>query len=259
MTRQGEKKFMDCVLLGSGGWIPTGTRETCSALVRHGRNVLVIDAGTGIRRLLERPDLVAEARNVHILLTHFHLDHVVGLSYLPALPLDRPPVIWGAGERLVGASTRSILERLLGPPLFAVPLEALTDGVHEIPEGTFELESFAVASRVQTRHSHPSLAFRIGDALTYCTDTAPDRENVAFASGSHALLHEAWYAQETTDDRSHSAGGDAGRIAREAAVERLVLIHVNPLLSSDESLAMSARAEFPNTEVGRDLARVPLR
>lgn len=249
---------MDGLLLGSGGWIPTSRRETCSALFRQGADALIIDAGTGIQQLLEHPDLVAGAESVHIVLTHFHLDHVVGLSYLPALQLRRPPVIWGAGERLAGIPTRSLLERLLGPPLFSGKLDTIASDVREVPDAPFELDSFPLSTRVQQRHSEPTLAIRIGNAVTYCTDTAPDPENVGFATGSHVLLHEAWYAQATSDDENHSAGGDAGRIAREAEVERLVLIHVNPLQDSDEKLVESARNEFPGADVGLDMARIPL-
>ena len=246
------------VLLGSGGWIPTRKRQTCCALVRRGTDVLILDAGTGLQRLVERPDLLEGAENVHIVLTHFHLDHVVGLSYLPALALPRPAVIWGPGALLTDATTRSLLERLLDPPLFAVPLSSLVGDVCELALGELALDSFVVRTRVQERHTHPTLALRVEDALTYCTDTAPDPGNVAFAAGSHALLHEAWHAQATSDDAFHSAGGDAGRLARDAGVEHLVLIHVNPLLDSDDALLESARAQFRNCEVGVDLAGIPL-
>jgi len=94
--------------------------------------------------------------------------------------------------------------------------------------------------------------------LTYCTDTAPDPGNIGFAAGTQALLHDAWYAQATSDDGNHSAGGDAGRIAREAGAKRLVLIHINPLQESDEALAESAHREFAGAEVGVDLASIPL-
>ena len=248
---------MQGVLLGSGGWIPTSRRETCCALLRAGEHALLIDAGTGVHRLLERPELLAGVDHVDIVLTHFHLDHVVGLAYLPALPLAEPATLWGPGELLVGAPTRSILERLLGSPFFSAPLDAVASVVGEIPASPFEIGPFDLATRVQKLHSEPSLALRVGDAVTYCTDTAPDPGNVAFASGSHVLLHEAWYAEESSHDGNHSAGGDAGRIAREAGVERLVLVHVNPLQDSDEELAESARGEFPDTEVGADL--VPIR
>jgi ribonuclease BN (tRNA processing enzyme) len=249
---------MNGTLLGSGGWIPTSRRETCCALLREGSHALVIDAGTGMQRLVERPELLAGVERADIVLTHFHLDHVVGLSYLPALPLPEPPTIWAAGQLLAGAPTRSLLERLLGAPFFSAPLAEVAASVREIDRDEFDIGPFPIATRVQEFHAEPTLALRIGEVLTYCTDTAPDPGNVGFAAGSRVLLHEAWYAQATSDDGNHSAGGDAGRIAREAGVKRLVLIHVNPLQESDETLAESAQAEFAGAEVGVDLGSIPL-
>jgi ribonuclease BN (tRNA processing enzyme) len=249
---------MDAIVLGSGGWIPTSRRETCCALIRDGSQALVIDAGTGIQRLVENRELLDGVESVDIVLTHFHLDHVVGLAFVPALGLPDPPVVWGAGRTLAGVSTEALIRRLLGPPFFSAPLADIASGVREIEPGELEIGPFAVATRVQERHAEPTLAVRIGNALTYCTDTAPDPGNVGFAAGSRVLLHEAWYAQTTSDDGNHSAGGDAGRIAREAEVERLVLIHVNPLHDAEEPLAESARREFAAAEVGFDLRSIAL-
>jgi ribonuclease BN (tRNA processing enzyme) len=226
--------------------------------VRHGDDVLLIDAGTGLQRLIEQPELLEGSRNVHVVLTHFHLDHVVGLSYLPALRLNPAPVIWGPGECLYDTSTRAILERLLAPPLFSAPIDAFAADVRELAPGKRWICSFSVDARVQERHSEPTLALRIGDTLTYCTDTAPDPENIAFAKGSRVLLHEAWYPQSTHHDGTHSAAGDAGRIAAAAGVQRLVLIHIHPLETSDDRLEAHARHEFAGTEVAHDLASIPL-
>src|SRR6185437_13133798 len=54
----GSSQVMKGVLLGTGGWIPTTRRETCCAFFRAGTHVLLIDAGTGVQRLVERPDLL---------------------------------------------------------------------------------------------------------------------------------------------------------------------------------------------------------
>jgi ribonuclease BN (tRNA processing enzyme) len=249
---------MNGILLGSGGWIPTTKRETCCTFLREESHALLLDAGTGVHRLVEHPDLLAGMGRLDVVLTHFHLDHIVGLSYLPALSLPEPPTIWGPGQRLAGQSTRSILERLLSPPIFSAPLRTIARDVLEIPkEHGFEVGPFSISTRVQEFHAGSTVALRIGDELTYCTDTAPDLGNVSFASGSRVLLHEAWYAQESSDDGNHSAGGDAGRIAREAGVEHLVIIHVNPLQESDEALAASAAREFPGARVGVDLEALP--
>lgn len=249
---------MNGTLLGSGGWIPTSRRETCCALFREGSHALVIDAGTGIQRLVEEPQLLAGVESADIVLTHFHLDHVVGLGYLPAVPLPELPTIWGAGQLLAGVPTSSLLERLLGEPFFSAPLAEVAASVREIDREELEIGPFPVATRMQKLHAVPTLALRIGDMVTYCTDTAPDPDNVGFAAGSEVLFHEAWYAQETSDDGNHSAGGDAGKIAREAGAQRLVIIHVNPFQTSDEALAAAAQAEFERAEVGVDLAEIPL-
>lgn len=226
-------------------------------MIHEGPHVLVIDAGTGIRHLVEQPTLLAGADTLDIVLTHFHLDHVIGLSYLPALALARPPRIFGAGVLLNGTPTRAILERLLGPPLFSAPFEAITSAVRDLEGGEAEIGAFGVETRVQRLHSEPTLALRVG-SLTYCTDTAPDPGNVVFASGSKVLLHEAWYPQGRRGDGTHSGSGDAGRIARAAGVEQLVLIHVSPTLRSDDELLPGAVAEFANTVVGTDLLTIAL-
>jgi ribonuclease Z len=108
---------------------------------------------------------------------------------------------------------------------------------------------------VQERHNGPTLALRVGDALAYCTDTAADPANVDFATGVEILFHEAWHAAAATEDSTHTASGEAGRIAAEAGAGRLVLIHVSPLLAAEEELLRDARAEFPATVVGADLMR----
>lgn len=208
-----------------------------------------------MQRLVEEPRLLEGAERLDIVLTHFHLDHVAGLSYLSALPLK--PTLWAGGERLTGRPTESVLGPFLDHPLFGVPLDQLTAAVHEVPEGSFQAGPFAITTRVQRLHSDPTLALRIGDAFTYCTDTAADNGNASFAAGSRVLFHEAWHATPSTDDRIHTAAGEAGRIARDAEVERLVLIHVNPLQSSDDALARSAQAEFPHVLVGQDLVTLP--
>jgi ribonuclease BN (tRNA processing enzyme) len=218
--------------------------------------VLLIDAGTGLQHLVERPELLRDVERIDLVLTHFHLDHVVGLSYLPALPLQ--PVVWGPGEMLTGASTRSILKRLLGRPLFSAPLDAIAADVREVVGSELDLGSFEISVRVQERHSDPTLAFRVGDLVTYCTDTGPDPATAGFAAGSRVLLHEAWYTAPSSGDPFHTSSDDAAAIARDASVERLVLIHVSPLLGSEADLLAPAASVFPNTEVGLDLATIPL-
>ena len=163
--------------------------------------------------------------------------------------------IWAPGRIVAGASPRALLERLLGPPFLLPKAEEtgghLTTAIHELEEDV-TVGPFALRLRVQPLHVCPTIGIRVGDELAYCTDTAYDEATVDFARGARLLLHEAFYAAPTTDDRTHAAAGEAGRIAAAAGVERLVLVHVHPLLEDDDELARFARAEFAASETGRD-------
>jgi ribonuclease BN (tRNA processing enzyme) len=241
------------LLLGSGGWIPTSKRETCSALVRNGRHALLIDAGTGLSRLVDDPGLLEGAEAVDIVITHFHLDHVVGLAYLPALGLAESPRLHAPGRRLYGENSEDILERLVGAPLFALDLPALVSEVCEIGEGPFDVGPWTLRTRRQERHNHPTLALRLEDELTYCTDTAYDEGNAAFAAGSRVLCHEAWFTEDAPREEStHSSAAQAAELALAAGVDALVLIHVRPG-ADDAPLLEEARSRFAGAVVGADL------
>src|SRR5437660_2549034 len=179
--------------LGGGGWFPAFGRHTACALLRNGPAAIMIDAGTGVGRLAERPELLGHVERLDILLTHFHLDHIAGLAYLPALGLCEQTTIWGPGRLLYGTSTHELLTQVSRQPFHPVPLEQQDIDVRDLPTGVAELGGVPIAHRRQDRHSAPSLAFRFGDALTWITDTAYDPDSAAFAEGSDVLAHEAWF------------------------------------------------------------------
>ncbi len=234
--------------------MPTDRRETACALIRSGRSALLVDAGTGARRLLTDPELLEGVERLHVVLTHFHLDHTIGLFYVTGLG---PPVeVWAAGEVLERIATAELLRRLLEPPFAPEPFVSQIAAVRELGVGQTAIGPFTVGTRVQRRHINPTLALRLENSLVWCTDTAYDEGNLEFARGARVLCHEAFYPSDTTDDGGHTAAGEAGRLAAAAGVEELVLIHVNPELDDEEALLRYAREHFAATEVGRDGAVV---
>ena len=72
-------------------------------------------------------------------------------------------------------------------------------------------------------------------------------------------MHEAWGTEGTArgGGEIHSSGRDAGRVAREAGVERLVLIHLHPR-GGHEAVLEEARGEFPGAELGLDRLELEL-
>jgi ribonuclease BN (tRNA processing enzyme) len=236
-------------ILGGGGWFPAHGRHTATALLRTGPHAIMIDAGTGVSRMIERPELIDGCESLDIVLSHFHLDHIAGLAYLPALDLCDQTRVWGPGELLYGSSTFDVLERLTHEPVHPVPLEQQHIDVRELPADEVELAGVRVAIRRQDRHTAPTLAFRFEDQLTWITDTAYDPDAARFAAGSELLAHEAWFvADAPRNETIHSSASQAAQVAVDAGVERLLLIHLPPFQESVDHLVAEARATAPLAE-----------
>jgi ribonuclease BN (tRNA processing enzyme) len=240
-------------ILGGGGWFPAHGRHTACALLRHGDSAIMIDAGTGVGRTIERPELLDGVEQLDILLTHFHLDHIAGLAYLPAVGRCPQTTIWGPGALLYGSPTEAILAAVSHEPFHPVPLEDQDLVVRDIPAGEFELAGVRVGSRRQPRHSAPSLGFRFDDTLAWITDTAYDPDSAPFAAGCATLAHEAWFTTAAPRNAEiHSAAAQAAQVAVDAGIEQLLLIHLPPFKQSIDAIVEEARARAPRAEPAID-------
>jgi ribonuclease BN (tRNA processing enzyme) len=247
---------MKAWLLGSGGFIPTQRRETTSVLIRRGAAALLLDAGTGLRRLLTEPQLLEGAETFDIVLTHFHLDHVVGLGYTPAL--DLLPTIWAPGRWFYGRDSADILAPLRSEPLSPFTADEL-GGVRELAQGEQQIGSFTVTTRRQDKHWGPTAGLRVEDALALITDTAYDEGSIDLAAGTDHLLHEAWSTTvDAAPNVAHSTAAEAARVAAAAKVKQLTLIHLNPRLTDEQALRDDARRHMPNSNIGEDGAALEL-
>jgi ribonuclease BN (tRNA processing enzyme) len=243
-------------LLGSGGWIPTEARETACVLVRSGENALVLDAGTGFRRLVGQPTLLEGIRRLDVVLTHFHLDHTCGLAYVPALAVR--PEVWAPGAWLYETSSAELLDPLRRAPISPFEPNELGE-VRELLAGPQTIGAFELTARAQPRHWAPTAGFRVGNALVLITDTAYDPGSSELARGAEHLLHEAWSTSaQPVASEGDATAADAGRVAHEAGARRLTLVHVNPRLESEDELLSDARTRFPDAQLGRDATELQL-
>lgn len=244
-------------ILGGGGWFPAYGRHTACALLRQGDGAILIDSGTGISRFVENRDALAGVQRLDILLTHFHLDHIAGLAYLPALGLCEQTAVWGPGTLLYGTPTATLLARISHEPFHPVPLEVQDIHVRDLPDGELELSGIRITSRRQDYHSAPSLALRFDDELTWITDTAYDRDSASFAAGCKLLAHEAWFTTAAPrNEEIHTSAAHAARVAVDAEIDRLLLIHLPPFTESVEAIASEAQAVCPSAFCALDGTQV---
>ena len=222
-----------------------GGNTSCVEVRAADGTVLVLDAGTGIRRLGD--EIVDEIQRVDLLLTHLHMDHIQGLGFFE--PLFRPAVemhIWGPSSTTLDLRDR--LSRYLSPPLFPVRLRDLPrrPTLHDVVQiGTFEVGPFTIHAELVC-HPGPTVGYRIeenGASLAYLPDHEPalgladfpgDPDYVpglGLADGVDLLIHDAMFTAEEYPRYvgwGHSSLDQALAFAEAARVRRFVTFHHDP-------------------------------
>ena len=238
------------------------------------RTALVLDAGTGIRRLgLELVERGIE--HVHLCLTHLHLDHLEGLRFFAPLWDERVTLdVWGPPSPVV--TLRERIARSFSPPLFPIDLRRVPARVsfRDVPREPWAIDGVTLSAEL-VMHPGPTVGFRIeegGATLAYLPDHEPalvgpiaERTRDWLSGGSVAadadvLLHDAQYFADEYDDRigwGHSSVEDAVTYAHMVGARRLVLFHHEPDRgdSSLERLGAQARLLAAEGESEPVLAR----
>jgi ribonuclease BN (tRNA processing enzyme) len=220
-----------------------GGNTSCVELL-HNETCIILDGGSGIQRLGSA--INTNIKTIHILLTHLHLDHTMGLGFF--LPLYNPNItvhLWGptgTNESLIKR-----LRRYFSPPLFPVRLNELPAHpiVHEINHSVFFIDDVKITSEFIC-HPGPTLGFRLecGHAiLAYMPDHEPALGSANFpndptwtsgynlAKDADLLMHDAQYKNSEYATRvgwGHSSMADAMRFAEMCKVKKLLLFHHDP-------------------------------
>ena len=256
-----------------------GNTSCVEVLPRRGAPI-IIDAGTGIRKLGKAlmEGALGEGRGTaSILISHTHWDHVQGLPFFSPLYRAGNQVHIFARQR--DTHLAAVFSQQQHSPYFPVPMSALQADMqfHEVIEGAhFEIGAAKVTC---ARLNHPwvAIAYRIdvdGAAVVYCSDTAPFSDMllgrdfiekphlgslpppvraeldamragvVALAKGADLLIYDTQFTPEEYASRphwGHSRPDDAIEIARAAGARQLCLFHHAPMRSDDDNDAILAR------------------
>ena len=221
-----------------------GGNTSCVEVRGDDGTVLVLDAGTGLRRL--GLSLPGSLRRVDILLTHLHMDHIQGLGFFPVLRNPQAEVhIWGPASTTL--NLRSRLTRYLSPPLFPVHLRDLPSALffHEVHRSDFDIGEFRVTTALVC-HPDPTVGYRIASAkgvVTYLPDHEPALGTRKFplspdwtsgyklAMESDLLIHDAQFSDDEYRSRvgwGHSSLLHAFAFAALAGVKTFIPFHHDP-------------------------------
>jgi ribonuclease BN (tRNA processing enzyme) len=224
----------EIVFLGTNGWFDTDTGNTICVLVKARDFQVVLDAGNGIRSLSAHADL---SRPTFIFVSHFHLDHVIGLH---TLGMNR---FSGGLAFIVEEGGTAHLSTLLDLP-FSAPLKRLPfpTRIIEVPAHAGELPFRA--SFLPLRHVPTSQGIRMeidGAVIAFCLDTGYCGNAVQLCKGADLAILECTLPSGTRSE-THLTPETCASIAREAGAKKLALTHFEALsYPTRESRAEAAR------------------
>jgi len=265
--------MMRLALWGTRGSMPSfgpensryGGNTSCVQVMSERDTLLVLDAGTGIRRLGH--SLRSRFRRVDVLLTHLHMDHLQGLGFFgPLFEPDLEVHVWGPAHHDRSLDAR--LSRYLSPPLFPVRLREIPSQLtcHDVPRSTFMVGDLTVTADYVC-HPGATLGYRIegnGSVVTYLPDHEPALGDELFpgeprwtsgyelARGADALIHDSQYSPteyETHRGWGHSSIDDSLSFAHLCGVKRLITFHHDPAHDDDtidRILAEAIAAKTPD-------------
>ncbi|WIX82330.1 MBL fold metallo-hydrolase [Amycolatopsis carbonis] len=246
---------MRLTILGCSGSVPGPNTAASGYLLEAEGFRLGLELGNGafaqLQTVCDPFDLDA------LVLSHLHSDHCADVNsltvlrrYHPAppyparprqLPLYAPA---DAPTRLANAYAADADERA------AVDLSDVY-AFHTLREETVRIGPFDVTAAV-VQHPTPAFGLRIsygGAFLAYTGDTGPCTALGELADGVDVLLSEAsWTDAADRPDGVHLSGKQAGELAKDAGVGRLLLTHIAPWTDSRAVLAEAA-AVFPDSEL----------
>jgi ribonuclease BN (tRNA processing enzyme) len=240
-------------------FVRVGGNTSCVALAHNGEPwSLVLDAGTGLRRLTD--DLDGRAFMGTLLLTHLHWDHVQGLPFFSAGDRDDARVRLLLPEQ-GGPSAVDVLARGMSPPHFPISPEGLHGDwcFDSMASGPHHVEGFDVVAADVPHKGGRTFGFRISDAtgsIAYVPDHRPARDTspelARLLDGVDVLVHDAQFLsheQAVADEYGHATVDDALRLAIAAGARTLALFHHAPARTDDDVEAIGRAAQESGIDV----------
>ncbi|QNP92675.1 MBL fold metallo-hydrolase [Corynebacterium zhongnanshanii] len=250
---------MELVVLGCSGSVPGPESAASGYLLKSPQHNadLLMDIGSGVLAAMQRTADV-DPENCHVVFSHMHADHC---SDFPSL------MVW---RRWHPTDNSECKHTLLGPTMAEGHLcrmggdyldrpDDLTDSyslqVHRTGTGPFDPATYPVtqvgdfsvysAEAIHTTEAYMMRVEHEGKSVVYTGDTAWTESLVHIAQGADVLLAEATWGATSEDkpEGMHLSGQEAGRAARLAGVEKLILTHIPPWGDAEATLA-AARSEF---------------
>lgn len=246
-------------ILGTRGSMATGGPafsefggDTSCYLVQAGEESIFLDAGTGLMHapaVFPKPPI--------ILLSHLHLDHIIGLGMYPRLSKSGEKTYIYVPAR-TQEEAKQKMDGVFSPPYWPLSLTGYKGDVRikalQLP---FSVGGILVEG-MSGNHPGGSVVFKLsiqGKSLVYATDYEPDDESfgklIAFSKDADMILYDGQYRTTDMNQRKgygHSTMEEGIELLEKSGAKRLLLVHHDPNCS--DGMLRERIAELHREDVG---------
>jgi len=255
---------MKIIPLGTAGFIPTNGKESASYLVIRNDTAILLDAGTGVKRLFEPQikDLLKGINDLHVIFSHLHHDHTAGVTWLLRLWSGRL-YFYLPSTPLVQFDGIEAIKKLTTAPFFALNIDEWPNlgEIYTIVADYIDING-TIVHIIPQKHSGGSIGVRIGN-FSYITDTEARDEIKNFIINSELLFIDTMHDKEDYDKMNiteykraqHGYSLGNANLALISDVKRMGLIHIDPLYDNERinNLLNESQSIFDNSFIPKEV------
>ncbi len=225
-----------------------GGDTTCIEIRTANDEIIIVDAGSGIRKLGNKV-LLEKRQKFNLLFTHFHWDHLIGFPFFKPIYFPGTEIeVYGCS--FDGNNLNEMLSTVMTSPYFPVRLKDINANIiyHRACVKKFQIDSVHITP-INMSHPNRAIGYKFeedGKSFVFMTDNELAHKHnggldfqdyIDFVSGTDILFHDAEYTDEDyelTKTWGHSRYKDAIQLALEADVNEFGLVHHNQERSDSE-------------------------
>ena len=240
---------MKARFLGTNGWYDSATGNTVCVLVETKNRYIILDAGNGLYKI---DRYINKNKPINLFLSHFHLDHIIGLHILDKFNFPQGIDIFGP------KGLKKVFKLIINRP-YSKPVSDIKTKIrlHELGTGKISIDNVEFK---RLKHTVDCFGYRFyfdNKALVYCTDTGICKNLYDLAKGADLLITECSYLPGQTDKNwPHLNPESSARIAKKAKVRKLMLLHFDaafyPTFKERSQAEACAIKIFKNSKAAKD-------
>ena len=235
--------------------------DTSCIEIRCGKEILILDAGSGIRKLGSKI-LKEKPQHINILFSHFHWDHIQGFPFFAPV-FNKKYSITLVGESKMNFTLEQLFTAQMMFPYFPLSLAELDAKIsfHEISKNESIVKNNVTIKLARLNHPGGCIGYRIeygGKSFVYATDTEHfsciDKSLLELSLNADVLAYDCNYTEDEYSGKigpsrtgwGHSTWTQGVKVAKAAKVKKFILFHHDPAHDDKfiDKLERQAQKEF---------------